>query len=193
MNNDLKLLEGIAARDPEAFRTLLKDYAPFLIRVAAGFCGTVADAEDVVQEVLIQLYQNPPSLRPDTKLSTWLYRVTANRCIDFLRKRPASEKTISLETALPETEQASLSLGVQLPDASIRSPREQLSQTESVRAAQQAVEGLPESLRIPLLLSAIEGLSHGEIAEILKTSPKAVERRIARAREILKSRLTEYL
>ncbi len=192
MDSDQKLLKGIASRDPEAFRTLMERHATFIINLAFRFLGTIADAEDVAQDVLFRLYQQPPRLTPNTRLSTWLYRVTANRCIDFLRKQSRGGTPISLDAPL-NAEEDSLLFGESLRDPSAASPREQVAQAESARAIRHAVEALPELLRIPLVLSTFEELPHSEIAEILRTSPKAVERRIARARELLKVRLAPYL
>jgi len=191
--NEKELVAGVVSRDPEAFRTLMERHASFVINLAFRFLGTVADAEDVAQEVFLSLYQQPPRLNPVTKLSTWLYRVTVNRCLDFLRKRPHAHKTVSLDAPLSEDPEESSTLADRLPDLSTAIPREQVIQAERATLTRRAIAALPLALRAPLLLSSFEELSHEAIAQILQISPKAVERRIARAREILKHRLAPYL
>lgn len=192
MSEDKELLSSIANRDPEAFRTLMERHAVGVINVAFRFLGTMADAEDVAQDVFFRLYQKPPTLLPNTKLSTWLYRVTVNRCLDLLRGKSRRGETISLETT-PAQGQEELPLQERLADPSAPSPRDRVVQAELATFARAAVAALPEVLRAPIVLSTFEENSHQEIARILRISPKAVERRLARARELLKARLTPYL
>ena len=189
--DDRQLVAGVTRRDPEAFRTLMERNASLVINLAYRFLGTVADAEDVAQDVFLRLYQNPPHLAPEGKLSTWLYRVTANRCIDLLRSKPRQE-AVSIEGTPHGEEEGVSSLAQQLPDSKA-GPRELVAQSELGILTRRAVAALPISLRGPLLLSAFEGISLQEIGEIFSISSKAAERRIARAREILRARLQPYL
>ena len=188
MDDEQELISGITRRDPEAFRILMERHASRIINLAFRFLGTVADAEDVAQEVFFKLYQRPPTLNPGTKLSTWLYRVTVNRCLDFLRRRPAAE-TVSLQQEDPE----GIPLADKLPDPSIVAPRDRVAQMETARAAREAVAALPAPLRIPVILATFEELSHHQIGQVLGISSKAVERRLSRARQLLKQRLSPYL
>lgn len=192
MNDDHALVAGIVRRDPEAFRTLMERYAAAVINVAYRFVGTVADAEEVTQDVFLKLYQHPPRLDPSGRLFTWLYRVTVNRCLDLLRQNPRSSSTVSLEAPLGD-EAEGLSLKERIPDSLQLNPRDQVIQKETVMMTRRAVASLPAHLRVPLLLSTFEQLSQQEIGQILRVSSKAVERRIARARQLLKARLKPYL
>ena len=191
MLDDRELLDGIRKRDPEAFRALMGRHAKHLINLAYRFLGTVADAEDVAQDVFFRLYEHPPTLHPSTKFSTWLYRVTANRCLDLLRAKSRRPKMVPLEIPNPEDPEAqSSSQQLTSPAAN---PRDQIAQKETATATRAAIATLPLELRSPLLLSTIEELSQETIAQILGISAKAVERRIHRARVILKERLAAYL
>ena len=171
----------------------MERHAAAVINLAFRFVGTMADAEDVAQDVFIRLYEHPPNLNPSTKLFTWLYRVTANRCLDLLRRRPGRSEMVSLEASFQGEGEEEPTLKEKLPHPTIKNPREQLAQAERAAVTRQAIAVLPEILRVPLVFSTFEELSHEEIGKILKISPKAVERRIARARELLKHRLTPYL
>ena len=173
----------------------MEAHASGVINVAFRFLGTIADAEDIAQEVFLRLYQHPPRLSPSGKLFTWLYRVTVNRCLDLLRHRGRRPKILSLEEPLPGSGpgEEDATLAEKVPAPSSGSPRDQLVQTELAALTRAAIAALPANLRAPMILSTFEELSHEEIAHILGVSPKAVERRISRARALLKSRLTPYL
>ena len=163
-----------------------------MINLAFRFLGNRPDAEEVAQEVFLRLYQKPPSLSPNVGLYTWLYRVTVNRCIDLLRKRKRTPGMISLD-ASPDSEEPAEPLGERISSPSAASPREMAARSELFAATRKIVSSLPASLKAPLVLSTLEELSQEAIGEILQISPKAVERRIARARGLLKARLQPYL
>ncbi|MCM8812167.1 MAG: RNA polymerase sigma factor [Candidatus Omnitrophica bacterium] len=193
MSDDKELIQGISRRDPEAFRLLLERYARPLVSIAHRLVGTRHEAEDLVQEVFLRLYERSPALNEKSRLFTWLYRVTINKGVDLLRAKSRGVRTISLESAGGPQEEEPASWLDKLPDLSVPSPREQSAVSEHLLIVQKAVSSLPISLRLPLLLFAVEELSQQQIAEILQMSPKAVERRIARARSLLKEQLRDII
>lgn len=188
--DDKTLVEGVSRREPEAFHELMERYAGPVVNVALRFLGNRADAEEVAQETFFRLYRTPPQLEPASRLFTWLYRVAVNLCLDRLRKEGRRPPQESLDAPAGPDETP---LAERLPDRSAAAPRDKAVASDTERAVRRAVDSLPEALRAPLVLSALEGLSHSEIAQILRVSPKAVERRVARARELLKQRLAPYL
>lgn len=192
MSEDQDLLAGVAGRDPEAFRLLMERYAGPVTNVASRFLDSRPDAEEIAQEVFVRLYQTPPHLDPSGKLFTWLYRVTVNLCLDALRRRRRAPATVSLDEPSGSGEEGP-TLSETLPGGAGESPRQRLARSELAAATRRAIAGLPENLRVPLVLSSLEDLSQAEIARILRVSPKAVERRIAHARQLLKHRLQPYL
>lgn len=189
--SDAELLARIADRDPEAFRELMERFARPVTNVAARLLDNRADAEEVAQDVFLRLYQRPPQLDPSARLFTWIYRVTVNRCLDVLRHRGRRPQTVSWDE--PAEGEGGEPLQGRVPAAAGPTPSEQLARSETAAAVRRVVAGLPEPLRVPLVLSTFEELSQQEIAEILHLSPKAVERRLSRARQLLKSRLQPYL
>ena len=168
-------------------------YVGPVTHLAFRFLGTQADAEEIAQETFLRLYQRPPQLSQDVKLFTWLYRVTVNLSIDRLRKQKREGKTVSWDLPQSELGEGQIQLSEKISDPRTLSAHEQLAQSELAVLTHRAVEALPESLRIPLLLSIEKTLSHQEIAQILEISSKAVERRIAKARTLLKQRLAPFL
>lgn len=169
----------------------MERYAGPVVNLAVRLLGNRADAEEVAQETFLRLYQHPPHLGPSSKLFTWLYRVAVNLCMDRLRKQSRTPPMDSLD--LPSGPESDEPLAGKVADPASRSPRETAAGTETAAAVRRAVASLPEDLRAPLVLSALEELPHAEIAHILEISPKAVERRLSRARALLKQRLQPYL
>ena len=169
----------------------MERYAGPVVNLAVRFLGNRADAEEIAQETFLRLYQHPPRLDPSSKLFTWAYRVAVNLCMDRLRKQSRTPPTDSLD--LPAGPESDEPLAGKVADLSSRGPRETAAGTETAAAVRRAVASLPEDLRAPLVLSALEELPHAEIAHILEISPKAVERRLSRARALLKTRLQPYL
>ena len=162
-----------------------------VVNLAVRLLGNRADAEEIAQETFLRLYQHPPRLDPSSKLFTWLYRVTTNLCMDRLRKNSRTPSVVSLNVpAGPEEGEA---LSEKIPDSVGRPSREKVAGSETAAAVRRAVAALPAELRAPLVLSALEELPHAEIARILEISPKAVERRLSRARALLRTRLQSYL
>ena len=191
-SSDRDLVAGVSNRDPEAFHELMERYAGPVVNLAFRFLDNRADAEEIAQETFLRLYQHPPQIDPSSKLFTWAYRVAVNLCLDRLRKRNRAPLFASLDLPADPEEPGEL-LGGKIPDPSAVIPRERLARSELAEATRKALASLPAALRAPMVLSALEELSHSEIAHILGLSPKAVERRISRARALLKTRLQPYL
>ena len=189
--DDRALLSGVSARDPEAFRVLMERYSGPVFNLAYRFLFNRADAEEVAQDVFFKLYRNPPVLQPSVKLFTWIYRVTVNSSLDALRRRRRTASAFSLDQTSETEEGEPLSSGTLLADP--RELRTRLEQRDRLRVAREAIVRLPDALKAPLVLSVLEGLPHPEIAVILKITPKAVERRISRARQLLKDELGSLL
>lgn len=191
MSEDQDLLSRVIDRDPEAFQLLMERYAGPITQLAFRFLENRADSEEVAQETFLRLYEHPPRLDRTSRLFTWMYRVAVNLCLDRLRDRRRAPPTVSLD--LPMEEGGEEPLGSRLSQPGMPTPREQAAQTELAASVRRAVLTLPAPLRAPLILSTLEDLSHDAIAEILHISSKAVERRLSRARALLKSRLQPYL
>ena len=175
-DTDTQLLEAFLKGDEAAFEALYERHHRSVLNVAYRLLGNRDAAEDIAQEVLLKLYTSPRSYKPTAKLSTWLYRVTYNTCIDEMRRH----KSISL----PDDQPAS---------RDVASPESALESSELAAVVQSAIASLPEKQRMAVVLQRYEGLSYQEIAEVLKTSIPAVESLLFRAKETLKARLSPYV
>ena len=170
-DSDAQLILALRKGDESAFETLYERHHRAVLNIAYRLLGDRDAAEDIAQEVFVKLYTSPGSYRPTARLSTWLYRVTHNACIDEIRKRKNRPVELVPEVHSPEASE---------PD----------ELAEAVRAA---VAALPEKQRLAVVLQRYEELSYQEIAEVLGTSVPAVESLLFRARETLKTVLSQYL
>lgn len=157
----------------EAARELMQRFTPRLMRLAAGMLGNTSEAEEVVQETMLRLWQIAPDWEVGrAKVSTWLWRVCTNLCNDLLRRRRGLGLDEIDEIADDTT-----------------SAEEKMVDEQRVQALRQALDSLPERQKSAVLLRHFEGLSNPNIAEILGTSVEAVESLIARGIRKLKSKL----
>ncbi len=166
---DEELLARYAAGDPMAARALTLRLTPRVFAHAARLLGDRAEAEDVAQEALIRLWKIAPDWRMgEAKVTTWLYRVTANLCIDRMRR----QRSVDLE-AVPEPEDGQASAD------------ERLQEAARIDALQAALNTLPDRQRQAVVLRHLDGLGNPEIAEIMDMSVRAVESLTARGKRAL--------
>lgn len=173
--SDEDLLAAFAAGETAAARALTVRLTP---RIYAHACrmlgGDRGEAEDVTQEVLLKLWRIAPDWRKgEAKVTTWLYRVTANLCIDRMRRRRSGP---------PLDEMPELADGA--PSAA-----EEMQRAARAEALQAALDRLPDRQRQAVILRHIEGLSNPEIAQIMDIGPRAVESLTARGKRALEALL----
>jgi RNA polymerase sigma factor (sigma-70 family) len=138
-----------------------------------------SDALDLAQDTFVRIYRHRASYREGARFSTWMFQIALNLCRDHARRR--NRRPLVALDAAPESADPHPS-----PDSAALTDE----RTAAVRAA---IASLPEKLRAPLLLSTYENLPHLEIAATLRATPKAVETRLARARELLRKKLVRFL
>ncbi len=174
-------MRDLAAGDRQALRILYDRHAEFVFRTAYRFLLDEEDARDITQSVFVTLMQAARRYRPEAKLTTWLYRIVVNRCLNHRSK--ASYRLRADSDELDQLE------NVPAPDE-VRPDRlvELAGQRDLLRAA---LIRLPERQRAALILKHFEDMSYKEIAEILGCSKSSVESLIFRARRSLKAILRE--
>jgi RNA polymerase sigma-70 factor (ECF subfamily) len=146
--------------------------------------GNEDDANDLAQETFVRVFRARGSFRTSENFSAWLFTIAANLARNHFRWR-SRHSNVSLETETGESDQT---LGSTLP-ANNPAPNEQALATERAAAVRSAVGKLPEDLREAVVLCEWEELSMADAARILETTPKAVESRLYRARQILREKL----
>ena len=178
--DDQQLLQALRQKDEKAFRQLVISYQEMIISTCYGFLHNQQEAEDVAQEVFIQVFRKIDKFRGDAKLSTWMYRIAVNRSLNRVRSAKA-KLLLSLETIF-ESGAA----------WSTNSPLASLENTERAGVLQEAVNRLPENQRKAFVLSKYEGLANKKIAEVLEMSLSAVEALLNRAKKNLQHSLVNY-
>lgn len=170
---------SIAGRD-RAFGEIVRRHRDVLYRLAFASLGNAEDALDAVQDIFVAAHRALRRFDETRALRPWLAAIALNRCRDLARRRRVRRL---LTFALP-IDGAANEVAEDTPGHDIAAAaREELSRT------MRAISRLPTSLREPLLLHTIEGLSQAETATVLKISEKAVETRLRRARQHLRSEL----
>ena len=181
---DARDMARLAGGHEAALDSLMDRHAPKLYHYLLRSLQDEGDASDLAQETFVRLYENRAKFDPDQKFSTWLYAIASNLVRDRYRWR-SRHPQVSLD-ADPDQTGASFKDNLQDPDPVPDAIAQTEERAETVR---KAVAALPDDLRQPLILSGYQDLPQAEIAAILKCTPKAVETRIYRARQQLRSLL----
>lgn len=180
--SDEELMKLIACGDAEAFRELLERHQRLVIGTVARMIGT-ADAEDVAQQVFINVWKSAPRWRPEASVTTWLMTITKRLVFNESRRRFRARlipQTTDEESG-PE------------PFDSKPGPDGEVLNLELHRAVESAMAMLPEKERLAVILRQHEGMPYEEIAVVLGISLPAVKSLLFRARNSLKERLASYL
>jgi len=175
IDDDFSLIQRFIEGDESTFRTLVQRHKDKIRNIIYLTLNSSDSVDDIAQDVLITIYKNLKSFRFQSQFSTWLYRITVNKCKDHLRK----VKIRSIFIPIKDGEEDP----VYIPS---------MEHKDISEIVNQAISKLPEKLRLPLLLKDIEGLSYQEIAETVNCEIGTVKSRIFRAREGLRELLKPY-
>jgi RNA polymerase sigma-70 factor (ECF subfamily) len=192
--DDRILLARAAGGDGEALEALMGRYASRIYRLAYGITRSGADAEEVVQDVFLQLVQKGAGFEGRAALGSWIYRITTNLSLNKRRGKRRELET-SLDELLPRYRADGHRDGDRaylLTDWS-GTPERELLAGESRRVLEAAIDRLPDHYRAVLVLKDVEELSNDEVAVIVGDSVGAVKTRLHRARMALREQLTQHL
>ncbi len=174
--------EALSGKE-DAFASLIADHEPALYALCLRMTRHHQDAQDVAQTSILKAWRSLSSFQGESSFYTWLYRLTHNTCIDFLRQRQRqSTNLVSLDATLEQ--------GDRLPDPHLL-PEENTLQRERRDQLYQALEALSHEHRVILLQRELDGLSYQEIAELTGLSLGTVKSRLARARLALRETLLQ--
>ncbi|MBK5195940.1 MAG: RNA polymerase sigma factor [Proteiniphilum sp.] len=178
--SDEQLIREITAGNDAAFKTLMERYQQQVFRTVMGFVHTKEDAEDITQEIFIRVYQSLNTFQGESELSTWLYRITLNMSLNFLRSNRKKRMLQSLEALFTLRSEE-------------KTPLEELESAERDRRIRQAIDSLPERQRMAFILSRYEELPQKKIAAVMNRSEGAVEQLLQRAKENLQKKLSSTI
>jgi RNA polymerase sigma factor (sigma-70 family) len=182
--NEVELIQGLRNGDEAAFKFLVKNYQDRVYNTAISIVQNAEDAEDVAQEVFIQVFRSIHSFKEESKLSTWIYRITTSRALDLLRSRKSKKRFGFLQRLFGDSNETLY----ELPD--FNHPGVALDRKENAALLFKAISKLPENQKIAFTLHKMEDLSYQEISEVMKTSIAAVESMMHRAKQNLRKILT---
>ena len=178
--NEKELLLRMQGGDEAAFEALVRLYEKKIYTLCRRMCGNDEDAQEAAQDAFLSLWRSAKSFRGDASLSTWLYRLATNACIDLLRRNQRGGERVSLddeETTLEIVDDRPL-------------PEQALERKETQRLIEAGLATLPEEYRAILLLREAEGLSYAEIVDATGLELGTVKSRISRGRVLLRNYLT---
>jgi len=161
---DRWLIDKVRRGDADAYEVLIRRHRDRIYRIALRMLGSAADADDVTQDVVIQLWTTLSGFAGTASFTTWLYRVVVNRCLNHRR---AQRPTAPIDDDSHPSQ---------------RGPEDTVVAGHAVAAGLRAIADLPEELRVPLVLVQLEGLSYREAAAVTKVSEATLRGRLARAR-----------
>jgi len=181
MNDDLLLVKRLQEGDEKAFAQLVEQYSNMILRLAYGFVQDYQEAEDLMQEVFVAVYENIAHFRNESNLKTWIYRITVNKSLN--QQRRLKWKGWINHVADYLLWQSKISENT--------TPQTMLIRKEQAEAIEQALQKLSANQRTAFILHKYDDIPHSEIAKIMNLSVPAVESLIHRAKLRLQKLLAD--
>lgn len=182
---DQDLITRCRKGDRDAFNTLVETYQKQVFNIAYGMLSDYEDASDATQEIFVKVYKSINSFRGQSSFTTWLYRICANVCNDFLRKRQRRISAVSIDQDKDEDG------FVEELKSDAPTPEEQAELNERQRAVRSALCELRSDYKEIIVYSDMRNMSYDEISSILRCPVGTVKSRLNRARNALKKKLLE--
>jgi len=184
--DDKLLIEKIAMRDEAAFKQFVEKYHQMVINICNSILHDYDDSMDVSQEVFIKIYESIDQFRGDAKITTWLYRISVNKSLNFLRSKKRNRWFASLDLLFTD-EKRPID-----PIDDTPQPGEEMEQNQNKKILHDALKKLPEKQNAAIALSHFQELSYKEIAEIMNISVSEVGVLINRGKKKLQKLIIDY-
>lgn len=181
-----ELLIKLQSGDESAFKTLVETHQKRVFNTALAIIQDFEEAEDVSQEVFMEVYQSVGKFRGDSKISTWLYRIATTKALEQIRKKKTAKRFAFFTSIFGESNE------ILHESADFIHPGIVLEQQENSKALFKAINQLPDNQKVAYSLCNIEGLSYQEITEVMQVSLSSVESLLFRAKTNLRKSLTIY-
>ncbi len=184
--NDAALIELAKQKDRSAFKTLVETSQDMVYNTLLGILQNAEDAEDVAQEVFVQVYESLKTFKGESKFSTWVYRITLSKATDHIRKKNRKKRFAFLQSLYGKNEEQVID------PPNFHHPGVEMENKENATILFGAIDKLLPNQKAAFILNKLEGLSYKEIGEVLDISDAAVDSLLQRAREKLKKILREH-
>lgn len=188
MMTDVELISKILDGDENLLKNLIDRYKDQVLKICYGLTQNQSDAEDVTQEVFIEVYQSLSTFRNESKFSTWIYRISINKSLNFIRK----QKRLKIFNSIEELFTGKNVNRIEQADSS-RLPDDFSDPEHETKQLKAAISMLPEPQKIALSLFTYQELSYKQIAEVMNVSLASVESLIFRSKKNLRKILVENL
>lgn len=185
---DAGFIERLQDRDESAFEQLVNEHKDRVYNTCLGFLRHPQDAEDIAQEVFIQVFDSIGDFREEASLSTWIYRISVTKSLELIRYRKRKKRSgffRALNAYFTEP-------GEEEDESGLMHPGIQLENKERAEVLFREIDRLPERQKVAFTLQKIEDLSYKEVADVMELSVPAVESLLHRAKENLKKQLYSY-
>ncbi|MFC0605036.1 RNA polymerase sigma factor [Winogradskyella pulchriflava] len=185
---DKNFIQALKDKDTSAYSRLLDDFQQKVFSTCISFVPNKEDAEDIAQEVFVEVFNSINKFKGDSKLSTWIYRITTNKCLEFIRKKNTKKRFAFLQSITGNA------IPIDKTDyfTEMNHPGILLENKELNATLFKAISSLPESQSVVFTLHKIDGKSYQEISEITQKSLSSVESIMFRAKKNLQNILENY-
>lgn len=177
------LLMRLSQGRQEDFREFYELFSDRIYNTALGYLKQKEEAEELMQDVFLKIYQSAATFQGDSAVSTWVYRITVNKCLDAFRKKKA-KKRFGISRSIQEENPP------QLPE--FNHPGVLLENQEEAQILFKSLDVLADAQKTAFILSFVEELPRQEVADIMKVSLKAIESLLQRAKKKLRNHLEKY-
>ncbi|MGJ8550246.1 RNA polymerase sigma factor [Winogradskyella wichelsiae] len=185
---ETKFVQELKLKSPKAYSTLLDQYEQKVFSTCISFVPNREDAEDIAQDVFVEVFNSIKKFKGDSKLSTWIYKITTNKCLEFIRKKNTKKRFAFLQSITGNA------IPIDKTDyfTEVNHPGILLENKELNATLFKAINNLPESQTVVFTLHKIDGKSYQEVAEITGKSLSSVESIMFRAKKNLKKILENF-
>tara|TARA_B110000967_G_scaffold23650_1_gene21814 strand:+ start:1327 stop:1908 length:582 start_codon:yes stop_codon:yes gene_type:complete len=186
--NQEEFIKNLRSGNQAAFSLLIDDYQQKVFHTCISFVPNKEDAEDIAQEVFLEVYKSIGKFKGNSKLSTWIYKICTNKCLEFIRKKNAKKRLVFMQRIL----------GNEIPldktnfFTEFNHPGILLEHKEQSETIYLAINTLPESQKTVFTLAKLDGKTYQEIAEITGKSMSSVESIMFRAKKNLQKKLANF-
>ncbi len=187
MPDHLQLIQQIAEGNQKSFQQLYEQFSAKVFNTAISYLHNIEEAEEITQDVFVEIFHSAKKFKGDSSVSTWIYRVAINKSLDKLRYRKRKKRFAFIESIF---KQDSSELKHDVPH--FEHPGIALENRENSIILFQAIEELAEQQKTAFILSYVEELPQKEVAEVMNVSVKAVESLIQRAKTNLRRELENF-
>ena len=185
--DEAQLIKGIQQGDRKSFQILVETYQRMVVNTCLAIVHNKADAEDLAQDVFLEIFRTAENFRGDSKISTWLYRIATNRSLNFVRNNKRKRFFQSIE----ETFTGGRNRNSEISENRVDQPDQNITDQQRSDLLHRAIDRLPEKQRIAFTLNKYEELPYQQIAEIMEISLASVESLIHRAKKNLQEQLLD--